>query len=341
MKRKIILILNYKGHFSSKWSASPYYSGMDILRLREEFEKKNIQIEYLHYPEVNLRDRNFKDEIILYTSSEDHNLLYKSYIEDIILALEIQGARLIPPFFLLKAHHNKVFMELLRDLSPMDHIKNIRSNNYGTLEDFENKFSELQYPKVFKGASGAVSSSVRLVKSKDEAIKTIKKLCRSRALYLEVWDFGRFIIHKGYKRDSKYRRKFILQNFILNMDGDWKIIVFGKKYYVLERKVRKNDFRASGSGLIEYNRNLPLGLLDYAKSIFDYFDIPFMAMDIGFDGCVFYLIEYQTLNFGTHTVDTAPFYFLNNGNKWEIIEEVSIVEREFAISVTAYLEGNG
>jgi hypothetical protein len=51
---------------------------------------------------------------VLYTSSEDRGLQYKSWIEDLVLAMEAAGARTIPSFRFLRAHHNKVMMEALR-----------------------------------------------------------------------------------------------------------------------------------------------------------------------------------------------------------------------------------
>jgi glutathione synthase/RimK-type ligase-like ATP-grasp enzyme len=340
MKTKIILLLDYQGRFSSKWSAKPYRSGMNLDLLKKEFQLNGYEVEYLHYSDINFRERNFNGEIILYTSSEDSDLFYKSYIEDIIYALEMQGANLIPSFKFIKAHHNKVFMEIMRDLSSFKGVKNIQSDHFGTLEDFEYKSETITYPKVFKGASGAVSSSVRMVKSKNEVTRTIKKLCRSKAFSNELWDLGRSFKYKGYKKESKYRKKFILQNFRANMNKDWKIIVFGEKYFVLERKVRKNDFRASGSGLLSYNKDIPKGLLDYAHAVFKSFNIAFFAMDIGYDGENFCLLEFQAINFGTHTVDTAPFYFEKKDHNWEIINDKTIVEKEFAISVSLFLRKN-
>jgi len=99
------------------------------------------------------RERGFSKEWVLYQTSEDRHLSYKSYIEDILLGMVIQGAKLVPSFRLFRAHHNKVFMVILRDLSPNGKIKNIRSKTFGVLEDFLNYAPAT--PFVIKPSEGA------------------------------------------------------------------------------------------------------------------------------------------------------------------------------------------
>ena len=124
--RKIILLTDYQGRFSSKMPTVPYMSGMDKDLLKNEFIKRGCTVEYLNYPDLDFRNGDYKKAFVLYTSSEDDDLFYKSYIEDIIFGLELQGAYTIPSFKYLKAHHNKVFMEILRDQSNLQKIKTIK-----------------------------------------------------------------------------------------------------------------------------------------------------------------------------------------------------------------------
>jgi glutathione synthase/RimK-type ligase-like ATP-grasp enzyme len=311
---------------------------MDLEKISRGFEGYGFEVEFLRYPEIDLRERNFGGQFVLYTSSEDDDLLYKSYIEDVIYALELQGAFLIPSYALLRAHHNKVFMELIRDIQSNPRIKNIRSRHFGTKEDFLRSGTNIEYPFVVKGAAGAVGSSVYKIDSKSDARKKVAKVSRSMSLTTEIRDIARFIRHKGYVRDSKYRRKFVVQDFQTHLNRDWKIIVFGQKVFVLERMAKPNDFRASGSGILGYSDDLPPGLLDYAYEVCTGFEVPFLAMDIGFDGNEFCLIEFQALYFGTHTVDTAPFFFVKIDDRWDKIEKPVEVETEFVGSVMSYIK---
>jgi len=83
----IYILTDYKKHFSSKWDAMPYRSGMDKDLLRKLFKTYNYTIEYISFDQVYLMSE-IKDQIFLYTSSEDYQYHYKSYIEDVILYLQ-------------------------------------------------------------------------------------------------------------------------------------------------------------------------------------------------------------------------------------------------------------
>ena len=125
---KIYILTDYRNIFGSKHNATPYRSGMDKDLLKKYFWNiwfwsyflKNILI-------LILEKMNFKDQYVLYTSSEDIGGLYKNYIEDIIYGLHLQGTKLIPDYKYLKAHNNKVFMEILRDLTINDKLNFIQS----------------------------------------------------------------------------------------------------------------------------------------------------------------------------------------------------------------------
>ncbi len=335
--KKIYFLLDYLDRFSSKYPSTPYRSGMDKNLLKDEFKKNGYEIIYLHYTDINFRINNYYGKIFLYTSSEDNELYYKSFIEDIVLGLELQGAIVLPSYKYLRAHHNKIFMEILRDMSSMPEIKNIKSKYYGTLEEFIKSKNEIFLPGVFKTASGSTSSGVRKFSSKKELQKIIKKHCRTKDLKYEMRDIARAIRHKNYKRESLYRKKFLTQNLIPGLDKDWKILIFGNKFYVLERSVRKNDFRASGSGIFKFNKEIPDGLLSFAKRFFETLNTPFLALDVAFNGSSFFLIEYQMLHFGTVTLVNSPFYFEYSKDQWQCIESNSILEKEFAFSVCNYL----
>lgn len=335
----IYILVDYKGRFSSKASSYPYRSGMEKEKLRLSFMDHGYNVEFLEFSEIDFRKMNFKDKYIIINSSEDHNLYYKDYIEDILIGLMLQGANLIPSFKYFRAHSNKVFMEILRDLSHLKKIKNISSTSFGTIEEFLNqKLNQNEY--VIKPAIGAVSKGVSLGKNKKDIIKKIKKISRSRNIFGEIWDFGRFIKHKGYKRESKYRKKFIIQNFIKGLENDWKILIFGNKYFILFRQNRDNDFRASGSGKLEFRENIPDGILDFSKHIFDDFDVPNLSIDVGFDGFTYYLIEFQAIYFGTTTIEKSPFYFTKENSKWVINIEKSNLEKEYVNSIIQYIRKN-
>ncbi len=335
----IYILTDYKGYFGSKQKSEQYKSGMDKSLLSKYFTEFGFNPIFTSFTEIDFRQNNYKGKFILYTSSEDPGYYYKDFIEDIIHGLELQGAILIPTFKFLRANNNKVFMEILRDLTNDQTLYNISSSYFGTIEKLRNKLDIFKYPVVIKTAGGAMSTGVHLAKNKNELLRFARLISRSRNWWRELWDIKNYIKHGGkIILNSRFRKKFIVQNFIPELKNDWKILVYGNKHYVLNRSIRKNDFRASGSGLFNFEKELPKGLLDFVNSVVAKFNLPQFSIDVAFDGENFILIELQALYFGTKTIEYAPFYFRKEENNWNIIEEKSILEKVYAESICEYIK---
>ena len=111
--KKLIALVDYQYRFGSKQKDVPYRSGMNMLLIKDLFAKNNIKLEYKNFSEIS--NTTFNNPIAyVYTSSEDAELKYKSFIEDVILSLELSGSIVIPSFNHLRANNNKVFMELMK-----------------------------------------------------------------------------------------------------------------------------------------------------------------------------------------------------------------------------------
>lgn len=135
------------------------------------------------------------------------------------------------------------------------------------------------FPKVFKLRGGAGSANVKLVHSKQQAISLVKKaFCRGFSQY-DAWPNFKerirkfrngkttlFDVSKGFVRlfystefakiAGREKGYIYFQDFIENNDCDIRIIVIGEKAFAMRRMVRENDFRASGSGITFYKREL-------------------------------------------------------------------------------------
>ncbi len=122
--RKIFILIDYRNGFYSSTKYRGAY--MNYKKVKELFEEKDYVVEIEKFSEVNFRSTKYKNSFILYQSSKDPNLKYKDFIEDIIFGLELNESVLIPEFKFFRAHHNKIFMEILRDLSDIDEIKNLK-----------------------------------------------------------------------------------------------------------------------------------------------------------------------------------------------------------------------
>jgi len=133
------------------------------------------------------------------------------------------------------------------------------------------------FPKVFKMRNGSGSDNVRLVRSRKEAIRLVKKAFGSGFKQYTAWSnlkermrkyrlgkttrlkvikgIIRFVYPTRYVRVTGREKGYILfQEFIPGNDSDIRIIVVGDKAFAIKRLVRENDFRASGSGHVLYEK---------------------------------------------------------------------------------------
>lgn len=133
------------------------------------------------------------------------------------------------------------------------------------------------FPKVFKLRGGAGSSNVRLAESKSNAIRLINKAFGFGFSQYEGWSnlkerirnykngkTSLFDVCKGvirlfhttdFAKIAGNERGYVyFQDFIPENNFDIRVIVIDKKAFAIKRMVRNNDFRASGSGFIKYEK---------------------------------------------------------------------------------------
>jgi len=136
------------------------------------------------------------------------------------------------------------------------------------------------FPKVFKLSGGGGSLNVRLIKNKKQARRIVKRAFGKgfhsvnvySGLKQRFWVFKRDksinnIIHviKGLIRIlfpksrtdllPKQKGYVYFQEFLTNNNFDIRLIIIGNRCFGLRRFNRKNDFKASGSGLIDYDQD--------------------------------------------------------------------------------------
>lgn len=135
------------------------------------------------------------------------------------------------------------------------------------------------YPKVFKLRSGAGSDNVKMVRNFSQAKKVIDiafgkgfsqtdvfsglkerwRLYRLgfTGLISVVKGIARFVYPNKFTRIAGKEKGYVyFQDFIPGNDSDIRVIVIHQKAFAIKRMVRENDFRASGSGLIRYEKYL-------------------------------------------------------------------------------------
>ncbi|HPK41796.1 MAG TPA: hypothetical protein PKZ69_09235 [Candidatus Cloacimonadota bacterium] len=131
---------------------------------------------------------------------------------------------------------------------------------------------------------------------------------------------------------------FVLQDFVKNLDCDYRVIVLYDRYFAVERMTNKGDFRASGTKKFIFDFEMPKGLLDYAKEIFDTFKSPLLSMDIGFDGKDFYLFEYQAIHFGISAVVRSNGYHVLENGHWKFTQTTTVFEVAIAEAFDKYVK---
>lgn len=343
MTRTLYLLTDYKNIFGSRYDAKPYRSGLDKEFLAKEFEKYNIHVRFIQFSEVDFSE-DWTNEIVLYTSSEDHEYHYKSFIEDIVYGLEQKGAIVIPGYAFLRANNNKVFMEIMRKTFLQDECGN-DSLLFGTLEEAQSalKMNKISFPTVLKTAGGACSKGVRKADSAIELQNQIRQMCATKDFTFDIRDTIRQFRHKGYIRESAYRHKFITQSLIPRLQNDWKLLIFGNRIFCLKRQVRKSDFRASGSNN-DYKAGSEAGMtpemLDFAYEVFRKLNIPMLSLDYAQDGRRHYMIEFQAVYFGSGTFIMSKDYYCRENGTWILKDKKESYEALFAWSIHEFLIKN-
>lgn len=163
------------------------------------------------------------------------------------------------------------------------------------------------YPFVAKLRCGSGSNNVKLVENFNEAERYITQMFskgissfpsillkatsnfRSATGWLQrfqrVKRIPEFI--RGYRltKNSPREKGYVFfQEFIPNKGYDIKIAVIGKKCGFLTRPVRKNDFRASGGGAVEYDKSLvPQNVIESAFKISEELNFQSMGYDFVVD----------------------------------------------------------
>lgn len=335
--KRLFAILDYKNQFGSKYDAIPYRSGFNKKKLTSEFFDLGFYLDYIHFSQIS---EKISDPLLI-TSSEDNGNHYKHFLEDIILHLERNHKMIIPSYDLLKAHNNKVYMELLRSL--IGHLwgDTLKSKVFGCVEELEQVIDQIELPVVIKRYDGSLSRGVHLAKTKDDLLKKAKSVSRIKLGIQDLKDWLRPFRHKGYIRESFHRNKFILQQFIPNLKNDWKVLVWGERLFILTRHTRKNDFRASGSHvnyLAGSKSLMPEGILDFAVLVRDSLDTPHVSLDIVYDGKKFHVVEFQAIYFGTSTCNMSDVYFKKDNGEWKMHKNDLSIEQLYADSVCWYLE---
>jgi len=165
-----------------------------------------------------------------------------------------------------------------------------------------------EYPKVFKLSAGAGSSNVIKVSSEAEAFTLIDKMFHRGAFPMTMNEYKPRIIPRNrhqlqatlsrikqgllYGLSALYpplpsswwqpEKEYVyFQEFIADNDYDTRIIVIGERAFGCIRRNRPRDFRASGSGLVEFDsRKIDKSAIELAFNAISKLKAQSLAFDI-------------------------------------------------------------
>lgn len=226
------------------------------------------------------------------------------FAKELLFAVEQSGKKVFPNFNTSWHYDDKIGQKYLFESLSAPFVPTYIFYNE---KEAINWVNHTTFPKVFKLRNGAGSANVRLVKTRRSAINLIKTAFgkgfrhqrSSWNNFKEKWwrykignanikifksAIKRFLYVPIDERRIGVERNYVyFQDFISDNDSDTRVIVIGDKAFAIKRMVRENDFRASGSGVIDYRKevfedrtiNLAFELADKIKSQSAAFDFVF------------------------------------------------------------------
>ncbi|MFW5803594.1 MAG: ATP-grasp domain-containing protein [bacterium] len=258
-----IVIHERKGSFSDRW--------IDYCKLN------NIPFRIVNcYDTDILAQLRDCDGLMWHWSHVDYRA--QNFARQLILSIEKMGIHVLPSYNTCWHFDDKVGQKYLLEAidAPL-----VNSYAFYNRKDALKWVQTTSFPKVFKLRGGAGASNVQLLKTRNETKKIIHKAFgkgfkltdRFSNLKQRIWVLKRdrnihAVIHfiKGIIRLIVQKPNLDLlptqkgyvyfQDFIPGNEYDDRIVVVGNRAFALRRYVRKNDFRASGSGVFEYNKRL-------------------------------------------------------------------------------------
>jgi glutathione synthase/RimK-type ligase-like ATP-grasp enzyme len=205
---------------------------------------------------------------------------YKSvlFARQLIYSLDKKGIKTFPSSDTCWHFDDKIGQKYLFDAIGAPFVK---SYIFYSKSDAIKWLHQTTLPKVFKLRCGAAAHNVRLVRTKELGRKLINKAFGSGFQAASSWNelkdrawqlrkdkgkkaiikffkgVGRLFIQTDFQKFSHIQKGYIyFQDFIPYNNYDTRLVVIGNRCFGMRRYVRKNDFRASGSGLMDFDPEL-------------------------------------------------------------------------------------
>lgn len=255
------------------------------------------------------------------------------FAKQLLFSLQMSGMRVFPDFNTCWHFDDKVGQKYLFESIGAPFVP---SHVYFSKSEALDWVARVELPIVYKLRVGAGSSNVELIRSKSRAKRLVKKSfgkgLRQYSYFTNVKEGWRryklnslslkgliykFLLLLVPPTDSFFLQRergyFYTQNFITDNDYDIRLIVIGgDKAYGMKRRVRKNDFRASGSSDFIYD-DIPPRILEIGFDVAQRLKLQSVAFDVIQDNGEPFIIEMSCF-FGTKGSNNCPGYWDRNYN---------------------------
>jgi len=330
---ELILLTDYRGALRQK---KQEFESLDVKKIIQYLAVDGIQAREVKLESIANGTVELSNSFVHYTSSQ--NLGYRPFIDDILFSLR-DANNLIPRYEIFRCHENKGFQELEKKRIGLKGLGYFYFGNIRGMDAFQN---QLQFPLVLKPVGGFMSSGVAMANDHNHLTGILKKMNRPTGFL--KYRFKEFLKKNLLKNryfpemyeDCIYSGPYVLQQFSPKAKEDWKIVIFGDRYYVIRRAVRSQDFRASGSGNYAFDQPSD-NVLNYARQVFNQLDVPMISIDIIEDGDTCHLIEFQGLHFGTTTQQDSPHRYELGPDGWQKILQKGNLEEDYSRALAQYL----
>lgn len=196
------------------------------------------------------------------------------------------------------------------------------------------------FPIVFKLRGGAGSSNVRIIRNKKHAKRIVKTAFgrgfsqnnkwlgikerirkfrnKQDSLFNVVKGIIRFAYLTKFEKVAGRAKGYVyFQDFVSGNDSDTRVIVIAGKAFAIKRLVREDDFRASGSGHIVYEKSqIDENLVKLAFQITDKLGNQCSAIDFIYDNGEPKLVE-VSFGFTPEAYGKCPGYWDKDMNWFE------------------------
>lgn len=315
--------------------------GLDKLGWHEKFiqaldEKKEQGIP-LQAKTVNLEAHDWLEQIadadLILWKPNYMGIKSAALFKEKIYYLQYIAEKIVVPNFQTIWHFDsKVAQSYLFSHHKIKSPRTVVSMDY---DDAAQVCAKSKFPLVFKLSYGAGSKNVQLIDDLSKAQKQLRKIFsvpiydeEKRKLssgvkvmlrhFWKKWLWYR-TIRRLYEKYENVAASYF-QEFIPGNTADLRITVIGDRYaFGFWRKNRPGDFRASGSGLVDYERPIPQEALKYCLDLSHKMDFDSMCYDLLFQEDGFVITE-MSYGYKEEAIFDAPGHYFYHDDSLDFIE---------------------